>query len=201
MSQFVSVAVAYHGGSGHTARFATAVHTGISAVADVEAILVPVADITPEQWRVLDDATAIVFGAPTYMGTASAEFHRFAQATSRRWLRQTWRDKLAAGFTNSGSKAGDKSSTLGYFATLAAQHGMLWVNLGLLPGWNRSTGGEHELNRLGFHSGAAAQSNVDEKPDAVHPADLRTAEHLGTRVAEQALVVAAGRAALAAPAR
>ncbi|MBA8927020.1 multimeric flavodoxin WrbA [Kutzneria viridogrisea] len=151
-------------------------------------------------WTALDEAEAIVFGAPTYMGTASAAFHAFAEETARRWLRQSWRDKLAAGFTNSGSKAGDKSSTLAYFATLAAQHGMTWVNLGLLPGWNRARGSEQDLNRLGFHNGAAAQSNVDSKPEDVHRADLATAEHLGRRVAEQALVVAAGRAALA-PAR
>ncbi|MCP2163662.1 flavodoxin family protein [Goodfellowiella coeruleoviolacea] len=193
----VRIAIAHDPGGGHTARFAEAVHLGATNTAGTESVLVPVAELGSAEWALLDSADAIVFGSPTYMGSASASFHAFAQASASRWLRQRWRDKLAAGFTNSGSKAGDKSSTLGYFATLAAQHGMVWVNLGLLPGWNRSRGSENDLNRLGFHNGAAAQSDVDSSPDAVHPADLRTAEHLGRRVAEYAAVVAAGRAALA----
>jgi NAD(P)H dehydrogenase (quinone) len=48
--------------------------------------------------------------------------------------------KLAAGFTNSGSQNGDKQNTLMQFVTFAAQHGMLWVNLGQMPG-NNSSGG------------------------------------------------------------
>ena len=40
-----------------------------------------------------------------------------------------------------------------YIALFAAQHGMLWVNLGLPP----SNGSEQELNRLGFFLGAGEQ--------------------------------------------
>ncbi|GLZ35024.1 FMN reductase [Lentzea sp. NBRC 105346] len=198
MQSPVQIAIAYHSGTGQTAKFAAAVHEGASSVTGCESVLIPVDSMDEPEWATLDAADAIIFGSPTYMGGASAAFHGFAEATSRRWMRQSWQDKLAAGFTNSGSKAGDKSSTLAYFATLAAQHGMTWVNLGLLPGWNRVHASEHDLNRLGFHSGAAAQSNVDSRE--VHAADLATAAHLGRRVAEQALVLAAGRAALA-PAR
>ncbi|WP_030376767.1 flavodoxin family protein, partial [Streptomyces rimosus] len=70
--------------------------------------LVKVDEITEEQWDLLDAADAIVFGSPTYMGTASGAFHVFAEATSKRWATRAWQDKLAAGFTNSGSKSGDK---------------------------------------------------------------------------------------------
>ncbi len=75
---------------------------------------------------------------------------------------------------------------------LAAQHGMHWINLGLLPGWNSSTASENDLNRLGIFLGAGAQT------DSVHKADIATADHLGRRVAAQAAVYAAGRAAVAA---
>ena len=62
-----------------------------------------------------------------------------------------------------------------YIALFAAQHGMLWVNLGLPP----SNGSEQELNRLGFFLGAGAQSNIDQSPDVAPPeADLATARHL-----------------------
>ncbi|MDT4798213.1 hypothetical protein FQZ97_308370 [compost metagenome] len=52
-----------------------------------------------------------------------------------------------------------------------------------------------------YHSGyghTAKQANADESADVVPPlADLRTAEHLGARVAEVAQQLVAGRRALA----
>ncbi|GAA1516442.1 flavodoxin family protein [Streptomyces albidochromogenes] len=191
------VSIAYHSGYGHTAVVAEAVRAG-AADAGATVHVVDVAGITDEQWQLLDASDAIVFGSPTYMGTASGAFHQFAEDTSKRWFTQAWQDKLAAGFTNSGSKSGDKLHTLQYFQTLAAQHAMHWVNLGLQPGWNTTEGSENDLNRLGFFSGAGAQTNNDEGPDAVHKADIATAEHLGRRIAETARVFTAGRAAVAA---
>ncbi|KOT61752.1 NADPH-dependent FMN reductase, partial [Streptomyces rimosus subsp. rimosus] len=105
---------------------------------------------------------------------------------------------LAAGFTNSGSKSGDKLHTLQFFTVLAAQHGMHWINLGLLPGWHATTASENDPNRLGFYLGAGAQTDTDRGPDGVHKADIATADHLGRRVAAQAALYAAGRAAVAA---
>jgi NAD(P)H dehydrogenase (quinone) len=193
----VNIAVAYHGGGGHTTRMAASVHNGALSVIGCDSRLIAVDQMAGDDWGALDAADAVVFGAPTYMGTASAAFHAFAEHTSMRYLRLRWQDKLAAGFTNSGGKAGDKSSTLGYFQTLAAQHAMTWVNLGLRPGWSSARGSENDLNRLAFHSGAAAQSNMGSRPDDVHPSDMATAEHLGRRVAELATVFVAGRAAMA----
>ena len=61
------------------------------------------------------------------MGGPAAKFKAFADATVESWFAQAWRDKLAAGFTVSGTPSGDKFSTLQYFHTLAMQHGMIWV--------------------------------------------------------------------------
>ncbi|MEV7584951.1 flavodoxin family protein [Streptomyces erythrochromogenes] len=191
------VSIAYHSGYGHTAVVAEAVRSGaLDAGATVH--LIKVDEIDDAHWELLDASDAIVFGSPTYMGTASGAFHVFAEASSKRWFGDAWQDKVAAGFTNSASKSGDKLHTLQFFQVLAAQHGMNWVNLGLKPGWNSSTASENDLNRLGFFSGAAAQSNSDEGADAVHKADIATAEHLGRRVAEHTRIVVAGRATLAA---
>ncbi|XGA66369.1 hypothetical protein M5524_25855 [Duganella sp. BuS-21] len=117
------------------------------------------------------------------------------------WLRSChivygkWKDKLAAGFTNSASRSGDKLATLQQLFIFAAQHGMHWVNLGLPPGNNSSTGSEEDLNRLGFFIGAAAQSNADQSAElAPSASDLKTAEHLGARVAKTALQFVRGRA-------
>ncbi|MCA6093365.1 flavodoxin family protein [Streptomyces sp. SCA3-4] len=189
------VSVAYHSGFGHTAVLAEAVRTGATeAGATVE--LINVAEITEAQWEQLDASDAIVFGSPTYMGTASGAFHVFAEASSKRWFTRAWQDKIAAGFTNSASKSGDKLHTLQFFTVLAAQHGMHWVGLGAMPGWNSSTASENDINRLGFFLGAGAQTNNDQGPEGVHKADIATAELLGRRVAEQARIYVAGRAAL-----
>lgn len=190
------VSIAYHTGYGHTAVLAEAVYVGaVQAGAVVH--LIRVDEITDEQWSILDSSDAIIFGSPTYMGTASGAFHAFGEATSKRFISGQWRDKIAAGFTNSGSKSGDKLHTLQFFTVLAAQLGMVWVPLGLPPGWNTSQASENDLNRLGFSLGAAAQSPADLGAEAVHKADIATAEHLGQRVAHIAATFAAGRAAAA----
>jgi NAD(P)H dehydrogenase (quinone) len=109
----------------------------------------------------------------------------FMEQTSKFWPERTWKDKIAAGFVNSGSQNGDKQVVFQQLITFALQHGMIWVGLDLLPGNNSSKGSVGDLNRLGVFAGAAAQSNVDEGPDRGPIAsDLGTAEHLGRRVAE-----------------
>lgn len=191
------VAIVYHSGYGHTARQAAAVADGIADV-DGATALPMTAEEAPGRWDDLLAADAIVFGAPTYMGNVSAAFKTFQEATSHAVMAQgfLWQDKIAAGFTNSGARAGDKLATLMQLALFAAQHGMHWVNLGLPPANNSSTGSETDLNRLGFWLGAAAQSNTDEGPDTAPPeADLATARHLGRRVAAAARTFARGRAA------
>lgn len=191
------IAVAFHSGYGHTAVLAEAVRRGAEK-AGAEVAFIPVDALADEQWTQLDEADAIIFGAPTYMGGASAAFHAFAEASSGRYLRNTWADKIAAGFTNSASKSGDKINSLNFMIALAAQHHMIWVGLGLAPGWNALTASEHDLNRLGFWIGAAAQTPQDGGTDTVHASDIATAEHLGARIAQQAEIQIAGKAVLAA---
>ena len=187
----VNTCVVYHSGYGHTAKQAEAVFEGMNKVDGVECASLSVDDLVDAEaaaWATLDAADAIVFGCPTYMGSPSAGMKTFMEATSGRWMEQKWVDKLAAGFTNSGSQNGDKQNTLVDIATFAAQHGMNWVTLGLMPGNNSSAGSVEDLNRLGSCLGAMAQSNVDEGADVVPPAsDLETARRLGQRVAEAAL--------------
>ncbi|TDU04086.1 multimeric flavodoxin WrbA [Streptomyces sp. 846.5] len=189
------VAIAYFSGYGHTDVLARAVRDG-AAEAGAEVTMIRVDTITDEQWQILDAADAIIFGSPTYMGSAAGAFHVFAESTSKRWLTSVWGEKIGAGFTNAACKAGDKHSTLAYFATLGAQHQMHWVNLGLLPGWHTSSESEDDLNRLGYFNGAAATTPADLPADQVHKADIATAEHLGARVARQTAIVLAGRESL-----
>ncbi|MFE2292717.1 flavodoxin family protein [Streptomyces sp. NPDC059452] len=198
-SASVSVAIAYHSGYGHTARQAAAVAEGVTSVTGAAADLRDVTTLDAGLWAALEAADAIIFGSPTYMGATSAVFQQFAEASGAVWAARGWQDKLAAGFTNSAGLNGNKDNALLSLAVLAGQHGMHWVSLGLLPGWAyTSTGTPDELNRLGGFLGAMAQSPSDLGPDrAPGESDLRTAHHLGARVARTALHLAHGREAAA----
>jgi multimeric flavodoxin WrbA len=180
------IAIVYHSGYGHTARQAEHVAKGAASVDGVQVQQIG-ADAVDAHWDDLAAADAIIFGAPTYMGSVSAPFKTFMDASSKVWFGQGWKDKLAAGFTNSASQSGDKLNALVQLSVFAAQHSMTWVNLGLMPGNNSSKGSVEDLNRLGGQLGAMAQSNADEGAEAMQLSDLRTAEHLGARVAQLAL--------------
>ncbi len=190
----VSIAIVYFSGYGHTAEVAKSVAAGVSSVSGATAHLVKVEDAEANK-ALLSAADAIIFGTPTYMGSAAAKFKEFMEWASKPWHEQEWKDKLAAGFTNSASQNGDKLATLQQLAGFAAQHSMIWVSLGLMPGNKSSTGSVEDLNRLGSFLGAMAQSNSDQGADVAPPAaDRRTAEHLGKRVTELAQRWSAGKA-------
>ncbi|QXH63853.1 flavodoxin family protein [Pseudomonas azerbaijanorientalis] len=181
-----NVVVVYHSGYGHTRVMAEAVAAGVERHLGSTCQLIPVEEVD-EHWARLHNADAIIFGAPTYMGSASAAFKAFMEATSAFYLTQPWRDKLAAGFTNSGCLCGDKLNTLLQMAVFAAQHSMIWVGLDLLPARSGTGAFNGQLNRLGSSLGAMAQSNVEQSPDdAPPPEDRCTAAHLGERVARLA---------------
>lgn len=184
-AEHVRVTVAFHSGYGHTARQAHAVAAGARDVPGTVVDLVSLDHLTDAAWSTLHDADAIVFGSPTYMGSASAVFRAFAEKTSTVMQNNLrWRNKIAAGFTTSGAMSGDKLNTLVDLAVFAAQHGMIWVGLAETAGWNTSRGSVEDVNRLGAWLGAMAQANADLPPDVVPPeTDLRTARILGRRVA------------------
>ncbi len=176
------IVVVYHSGYGHTQRMAQAVADGAGA----ELIAIDADGNLPEGgWEALAAAQAIIMGSPTYMGTVSWQFKKFADASSKAWFTQAWKDKLFAGFTNSASMNGDKQSTLQYLMTLALQHGGLWVGLGLMPS-NSKAAQRNDLNYLGSYAGAVAQSPSDAGANEMLPGDLETARAFGKRVAEAA---------------
>ncbi|HJR32071.1 MAG TPA: flavodoxin family protein [Pseudomonas sp.] len=181
-----NVVVVYHSGYGHTRVMAEAVGQGVERHRGSTCRLIPVEEVD-DHWERLHRADAIIFGAPTYMGSASAAFKGFMEATASFYLARPWRDKLAAGFTNSGWLCGDKLNTLLQMSVFAAQHSMIWVGLDLLPARNSAGLFDGQLNRLGSSLGAMAQSNVEQSPEFAPPLeDRHTAAHLGERVARLA---------------
>jgi NAD(P)H dehydrogenase (quinone) len=120
------------------------------------------------------------------MGGVSAKYKEFIDQGSKRWLSQTWKNKIAAGFTNSGSYSGDKLNTLFQLHINAMQHGMIWVGLGLLPANAKGVDGpdSNQINRVGSYMGLATQANTSEGADIAPPkGDLDTAKMFGQRVA------------------
>jgi len=176
------IEIVFHSGYGHTRKVAEAVAAGSGgALLEIGAD----GELPEGGWERLEAADAIVFGSPTYMGSVSGPFKTWMDGTSKVWGK--WNGKLAAGFTNSASQSGDKLNTLMQISVFAAQHGMIWVSLGLMPGNNNSKGSVNDLNRLGSFLGAMAQSNADQGPEhGPIASDLETAKHLGRRVAETA---------------
>jgi len=180
-----NVAVVFHSGYGHAKALADAIAKGAGEVAGTKVSLIPVAEAEAREAE-LDAADAIVFGSPTYMGGISADFAKFKDWTSKRWMSRAWQDKLAAGFTVSASWGGDKQNTLFQLFTLAQQHGMVWIGLGLAPGNNHSKGSTDDLNRTGASIGLMAQAHADQGVEGIGASEFRTAEQLGKRVAEAA---------------
>jgi NAD(P)H dehydrogenase (quinone) len=174
------VVVVYHSGYGHTQRMAQSVAQG----ADAELLAIDAEGNLPEGgWEMLEAADAIIFGTPTYMGSVSWQFKKFADASSKPWFAQKWKDKIAAGFTNSAGMNGDKLQTLNALFTLAMQHGMIWVSQGLMPS-NTKAADRNDVNYLVSYSGAIAQSPSDAGAGDMLPGDLETARLFGVRVAD-----------------
>lgn len=177
--------IVYHSGYGHTKKQAEAVYAGAASVGEAQLLAIDAdGELPAGGWDQLAAADAIIFGSPTYMGSVSWQFKKFADASSKPWFVQQWKNKIAAGFTNSATINGDKHSTLHYLITLAMQHSMLWVGTGMLPS-NSKAATRNDVNYLGSSAGAMSQSPADASPDeGPLPGDLETARLFGVRIAE-----------------
>ena len=172
------IVVVYHSGYGHTQRVAQAVADGAGA----QLIAIDADGNLPAGgWEAIAAADAVVFGSPTYMGGPSWQFKKFADASSRPWYAEAWKDKLFAGFTNSAAMNGDKFATIAYLWQLAMQHGGLWIGLGLMPS-NDSGATRNSPNYVGGYAGALATSPADASSSEMAQGDLDTARALGERV-------------------
>ena len=178
-----AIVIVYHSGYGHTRKVAEAVAEGSGGMLlaiDAEGNL-PEVD-GKGGWELLAAAKTIVFGSPTYMGSVSWQFKKFADASSKAWFTGQWKDKLAAGFTNSASMNGDKLSTLHYMFTLSQQHGMFWVGTGMMPS-NSKAATRNDLNYVASSSGLMTVTPSDASVDEMVPGDIATAKAFGVRVA------------------
>jgi NAD(P)H dehydrogenase (quinone) len=183
------IAVIYHSGFGHTKVIAEHIHQGAQSVKGIQADLISVDDI-PDELEYLNQYDSFIFGAPTYMGSVSAPFKAFMEKTSALWFTQSWKNKLAAGFTNSLSMSGDKQTSLIQLVTFSCQHGMLWLSLGV-PNESVQAGhtsGELQAaNRIGGSIGLMTQSDNAPPEQTPGEGDKKTATIFGERVADATL--------------
>jgi NAD(P)H dehydrogenase (quinone) len=189
------ICVVYFSGFGYTHLMAEAVAKGVQQVAGAEVELVRILgeQITHGRWKdeavleKLNAADGMIFGSPTYMGGVAAQFKAFIDGASAIWYTQGWKDKIAGGFTHSGSPSGDKQGTLLYLAINASQHSMVWVgNAEPNTDYSGSTEG---VNRLGSYMGVMGQAfpDMSGNPPQIHAGDALTAERYGKRFAEATL--------------
>jgi NAD(P)H dehydrogenase (quinone) len=174
----VKIAIIYYSGYGHTERVAEAIMEGCVFIENTYVKL-----FTPEeainQLDTLDSFDAMIFGSPTYMGAIAAPFKAFMDATNDKWANRSWRNKIAAGFTNGGGLSGEKLNTLFQLCIFAVMQGMVWIGQGELPG--------QKINRLSSALGLMTQSGIDVSDMSMHEGDLETAKLFGTRVAQATL--------------
>ncbi|WP_226646632.1 flavodoxin family protein [Microbulbifer variabilis] len=180
----IKVGVVYHSVCGSTRTLAEAIVDGINSIpgCEGEALAIKGEHIiqgryhNPELMLRLDQCNGIVFGSPTFMGSVSAQFKAFMDAASERYSGRGWVDKLSAGFTIGSNFSGDQLNTISTLQIFAAQMGMLWVPLGILP--------NHDVkrrNRSGCQSGLVA---VVEGEGTVHELDYHTALYMGERIGQ-----------------
>lgn len=184
------VAIVYHSGDGHTERLARAVLAGAASVGGVDTYFIRAREGI-EHLDKLDDADAIIFGCPTYMGGISAAMKAFVDASVVKWAESAWKDKVAGAFTTSGSLSGDNLHTLMGLIVNALQHGMIYVGVTTRAAENeldtltRADGpGASARNRTGVSLGVAGTSFGLNAPASPGSGDLETAEAYGKRVAK-----------------
>lgn len=86
------VAIVFHSASGTTGLLAQAVAEGVESVTGVKAMPLEIfgKDIVEGRYQnseliaQLSSAQGVVFGSPTYMGSVSAQFKAFVDATDRK---------------------------------------------------------------------------------------------------------------------
>ncbi len=177
------IAIIYHSSYGHTQKVAESIVAGANSETNIEAQMFSVDEIG-DNLDQFDDHQALIFGAPTYMGDISAQLKAFFDASAGKWYAGAWRNKIGAGFTNSGSPSGDKLRSLQSIQGFAMQHGMIWVGYDEKTGVNPDNGEADQTNAHGHWLGLATMSGNDDPSVTPDENELRTARFFGRRIAK-----------------
>lgn len=179
------VAIIHHGNYGYTKTIAEYIAQGAEEVAQSVELYQDLE--IKNNLGLLDEIDAIIFGSPTYFGSVSTEFKSFMDSTSKVWLGQKWKDKVAAAFSCSNSPCGDKASVLMQLFIFACQHGMIWAGVDLHPHIKGFNDEVEVYNKLGSYVGFAIQvlNDQGEKME-IEEMDIKAAKLFGRRITEVA---------------
>ncbi|KCZ88857.1 NAD(P)H:quinone oxidoreductase [Hyphomonas johnsonii] len=194
------ILVLYYSAFGHVETLAKAVAQGARSVEGCEVDLKRVPEIVPEAvatasgYKLDQDAPiadpselaaydAIVFGAPTRFGNVPAQMRNFMDQTGPLWKAGSLIDKIGSVFTSTGTGAGNESTILSFWPTLA-HHGMIIVGL------SYASTGLYQIDEMrgGSPYGAGTVAgNGSRTPSQV---ELGLARDQGQRVAQLAVRLA-----------
>ncbi|MDH2608235.1 flavodoxin family protein [Acinetobacter baumannii] len=177
-----TVAIIYHSRQGHTQFIAQQIQIGVLSHHNIKADLLNAEDLI-ERPGILIQYDGLIWGSPTYLGGVSSKLKQLMDATGPLWKKQSFKGKLAAGFTVSSLPAGDKQSTLISIFTFCMQHGMLWVGNPILPEQHQGVAYTQAANRLGSWSGLMAQAEHGSNADGFDEGDIKTAQQFGENFA------------------
>ncbi|WP_224993590.1 flavodoxin family protein [Acinetobacter pittii] len=177
-----TVAIIYHSRQGHTQFIAQQIQLGILNHKNIKVDLLNAEDLI-NSLEILNQYDGLIWGSPTYLGGVSSQLKQLMDATGPLWKKQSFKGKLAAGFTVSSLPAGDKQSTLISLFTFCMQHGMLWVGNPILPEQHQGVTYVKAANRLGSWSGLMAQAEHRSNADGFDEGDIKTAQQFGENFA------------------
>jgi len=194
------VLVLYYSRYGSTARLAEHIARGVNSVTGCSARLRAVPPVSTDTVASapavpddgppyvsnadLSECAGLIMGSPTRFGNMAAALKYFLDGTGSEWISGALSGKPAGVFTSTSSLHGGQESTLLTMAVPLLHHGMLLVGIpfsepALLA---TSTGGTP------YGASHLARENDQNEPDE---AESKIAQHLGRRVAETALKLAA----------
>lgn len=176
----MKICIVYYSGNGHTEKLMAYIKEGILSASLAQVFPINVSSLSKESWQHLNNAEAIIFGSPTYMGGVAAPFKAFMDASGNFWLEQPWANKMAAGFTIGTAYSGDKLGTLMQMAIFACQHSMIWLGQSHLG--SKYSLDDQDINQSGSWLGMMATSSQD-KSLKINSGDAETARLFGKRIA------------------
>lgn len=144
------VQVVFYSSHGHIYKMAEAVAAGAREVEGVEAPLLQVPELVPDDVleksgakaarqafahvpvasvEQLPEADAIIFGTPTRFGNMCAQMRNFLDQTGGLWMKGSLVGKVGSVFTSTATQHGGQETTLTSFHTTLLHQGMIIVGL------------------------------------------------------------------------
>jgi len=146
----IKVQVVFYSMYGHVYSLAEAVAAGAREVAGVEARLLQVPELMPEEALLksgakaaraafahvpvarpeqLAEAHAILFGTPTRFGNMCAQMRNFLDQTTSLWLKGALVGKVGSVFVSTATQHGGQETTITSFHSTLLHHGMIIVGV------------------------------------------------------------------------